>query len=131
MTKARDRAHVLEGLAIALANIDEIIALIRGSASPAEAKAALVARVWAPGAVSAMLERAGAQASRPDGLEPDRGLGEAGYSLSETQAQAILDLRLHRLTGLEQDKILKEFDEILLRIQDLVEIPGGGMVHQG
>ncbi|MFT5447380.1 MAG: DNA gyrase subunit A [Gammaproteobacteria bacterium] len=122
LRKARDRAHVLEGLAVALANIDEVIELIRASASPAEAKAGLVARLWSPGAVSAMLDRAGADASRPDGLDPACGLREGGYSLSETQAQAILDLRLHRLTGLEQEKILKEFDEILLRIEDLLDI---------
>ncbi|MFT5172617.1 MAG: DNA gyrase subunit A [Gammaproteobacteria bacterium] len=122
LRKARDRAHVLEGLAIALANIDDVIELIRASASPAEAKAGLVSRLWKTGAVSAMLDRAGAHASRPDGLAADLGLSDAGYSLSDTQAQAILDLRLHRLTGLEQEKILKEFDEILLRIQDLLEI---------
>jgi DNA gyrase subunit A len=122
LRKARDRAHVLEGLAVALANIDPVIALIKASASPADAKAALVSRTWSSGAVSAMLARAGADTSRPDGLAPELGLGAEGYRLSEVQAQAILDLRLHRLTGLEQDKILTEYDEILLKIRDLIEI---------
>jgi DNA gyrase subunit A len=120
--KARDRAHILEGLAVALANIDEVIALIKASASPAEAKEGLLARVWAAGAVSVMLQRAGAHETRPDGLDPGLGLGEDGYRLSETQAQAILDLRLHRLTGLEQDKIIGEFEEILRKIADLLDI---------
>jgi len=122
LRKARERAHVLEGLAIALANLDEVIALIRAAASPADAKAALVGRIWAPGAVRDMLARAGAQTSRPEGLLADRGLHEHGYLLSDEQAQAILDLRLHRLTGLEQEKILKEYDEILERIRDLIDI---------
>ena len=122
LRKARERAHVLEGLAIALANLDEVIALIRAAASPADAKAALVGRTWAPGAVRDMLARAGAQTSRPEGLLADRGLHEHGYLLSDEQAQAILDLRLHRLTGLEQEKILKEYDEILERIRDLIDI---------
>jgi len=122
LRKARDRAHVLEGLAVALANIDEVIALIRASASPAEAKAGLVARTWAPGAVREMLARAGAETSRPDGLEAGRGLTESGYRLTAEQAQAILDLRLHRLTGLEQSRILDEFDQILTRIRDFIEI---------
>jgi DNA gyrase subunit A len=122
LRKARDRAHILEGLAVALANIDEVIALIKASASPAEAKAGLLARVWAAGAVSVMLQRAGAHETRPDGLDPALGLGEDGYRLSETQAQAILDLRLHRLTGLEQDKIIGEFEEILRKIADLLDI---------
>jgi len=122
LRKARDRAHILEGLAVALANIDEVIALIKASASPAEAKAGLMARAWAPGVVSTMLERAGAQETRPDGLDPDLGLAEEGYRLSETQAQAILDLRLHRLTGLEQGKIIGEFEEILRKIADLLDI---------
>jgi DNA gyrase subunit A len=122
LRKARGRAHILEGLAVALANIDEVIELIRGSASPAEAKAGLLARIWRPGAVSGMLERAGADQTKPDDLEKGLGLGEDGYRLSETQAQAILDLRLHRLTGLEQDKIIKEFEEILNKIADLLDI---------
>jgi len=122
LRKARGRAHILEGLAVALANIDEVIALIRGSASPAEARAGLLERVWRPGAVSGMLERAGADQTKPDDLAKGLGLSEEGYRLSETQAQAILDLRLHRLTGLEQDKIIKEFEEILQKIVDLLDI---------
>jgi DNA gyrase subunit A len=122
LRKARDRAHVLEGLAVALANIDEVIALIRASAGPAEAKEGLMARLWRPGAVSAMLERAGADQTKPDDLAEGLGLGEDGYRLSETQAQAILDLRLQRLTGLEQDKIISEFEEILDKIARFLEI---------
>jgi len=122
LRKARGRAHVLEGLAVALANIDEVIALIRASGSPTEARAGLLARVWRPGAVSAMLERAGADQTRPDDLAQGLGLGEDGYRLSEVQAQAILDLRLHRLTGLEQDKIIAEFEEILGKIAELLAI---------
>lgn len=122
LRKARDRAHVLEGQAVALANIDEVIALIKGSASPAEAKTALIARCWAPGSVTGMLEKAGATDTRPDTLEEGFGLGDDGYRLSAVQAQAILDLRLHRLTGLEQEKILKEYKEILDKINDLSTI---------
>ncbi len=122
LRKARARAHVLEGLAVALANIDEVIALIKASPGPAEAKAGLVARTWRPGAVAGMLERAGADQTRPEDLAAGCGLSEAGYRLSETQAQAILDLRLHRLTGLEQERIIQEFEEILERIADLLRI---------
>ncbi|MGE5152885.1 MAG: DNA gyrase subunit A, partial [Bdellovibrio bacteriovorus] len=122
LRKARDRAHVLEGYAIALANLDEVIELIRASASPAEAREGLMARAWPPGAVVGMLERAGADQTRPEDLEAELGLGAAGYRLSERQAKAILDLQLHRLTGLEQEKILKEFEEILDRIAELLLI---------
>ncbi len=122
LRKARARGHILEGLAVALANIDEVIALIKSSPSPAEAKEALVSRVWAPGVVTEMLERADAAISRPEGLEPCYGLLADGYHLSPTQAQAILDLRLHRLTGLEQDKITGEYKEILHQIGELLEI---------
>ena len=122
LRKARERAHVLEGLAIALANIDEVIALIKASPGPAEARDALVSRAWRPGVVTEMLQRAGAGASRPEGLEARFGLADDGYHLSEAQAQAILDLRLHRLTGLEQDKILDEFRTLLDRIADLIEV---------
>ncbi len=122
LRKARERAHVLEGLAVALANIDEVIALIKASASAAEAKAGLLARPWPPGIVVDMLQRAGAASSRPEGLPDEYGLKDDGYHLSETQAQAILDLRLHRLTGLEKDKIFNEYQEILVRIEDLLEI---------
>ncbi len=122
LRKARERAHILEGLAVALANIDEVIALIKAAPSPAEAKRQLVARAWQSGAVEAMLARAGAHASRPEDLPPEFGLTEEGYRLTETQAQAILDLRLQKLTGLEQDKIIQEFEEILERIAELLEI---------
>lgn len=120
--KARERAHILEGLAVALANLDEIIALIKASPSPAEAKAGLLARAWRPGLVQDMLARAGADACRPEGLPARYGLHADGYWLSEAQAQAILDLRLHRLTGLEQDKILDEYRELLAHIADLLDI---------
>lgn len=122
LAKARARAHVLEGLAIALANIDEIIALIKASNSPAEAKKSLLEKVWAPGQVTGMLDRAGADASRPLDVPKGFGLGSDGYRLTETQAQAILDLRLHRLTGLEQDKILEEFSLLLDKIAGFIEI---------
>lgn len=122
LRKARERAHVLEGLAIALANIDEVIELIKRSATSAEAKIALISRAWAPGMVSDMLSRSGAETSRPEFLKSEFGLREDGYYLSEAQAQAILELRLHRLTGLEQDKILTEFKEILDLIKGLIEI---------
>jgi DNA gyrase subunit A len=122
LRKARERAHILEGLAVALANIDEVIALIKAAASPAEAKKELVERAWQSGTVEAMLSRAGADASRPDGLPAEFGLTDDGYRLTETQAQAILDLRLQKLTGLEQDKIINEFQEILDKIADLLEI---------
>ncbi|MGB5396743.1 MAG: DNA gyrase subunit A [Gammaproteobacteria bacterium] len=124
LRKARDRAHVLEGLAVALANIDEVIALIKRSANPAEAKQGLMDTAWAPGAVTDMISRAGAASSRPDALDPRMGLKDDGYHLSEVQAQAILDLRLHRLTGLEQDKIVDEFKQILDLIKELLDILG-------
>jgi DNA gyrase subunit A len=122
LRKARNRAHVLEGLAVALTNIDPVIELIKQSASPAEAKTQLLATVWQPGAVLEMISRTGADSSRPDDLEQQYGLKEDGYHLSEIQAQAILDLRLHRLTGLEQGKILDEYKEILDLIKDLLDI---------
>jgi DNA gyrase subunit A len=122
LRKARARAHVLEGLAVALANIDEVIELIKSQPSPADAKVALMARAWASGTVDSMLERAGAQASRPEDLSSEFGRLDDGYHLSEAQAQAILDLRLHRLTGLEQDKIVSEFKELLDRIEYLLNI---------
>ena len=122
LRKARERAHVLEGLAVALSNIDEIIALIKQSASPAIAKAALLERAWDPGIVLEMLERAGADASRPDALGIEFGLVDGRYRLTEKQAQSILDLRLHKLTGLEQDKIINEYREILDKIEDLLDI---------
>ena len=122
LRKARDRAHVLEGQTVALANIDEVIELIKGSASPAEAKEGLISRAWAPGEVTGMLERAGDTDTRPDGLDAGSGLIDGEYHLSAVQAQAILDLRLHRLTGLEQDKIVKEYKEILEKIKELSDI---------
>lgn len=122
LRKARDRAHVLEGQAVALANIDEVIALIKESPSPAEAKDALMARTWSPGAVTNMLDKAGSTDTRPDHLEEGYGLIEGNYRLSAIQAQAILDLRLHRLTGLEQDKIVKEYKGLLDIIKALSNI---------
>jgi len=122
LRKARDRAHVLEGLAVALANIDEIIAMIKQAANPAEARTGLMAKAWKPGAVTEMLERAKAVNSRPEGLDTALGLSEQGYRLSDVQAQAILDLRLHRLTGLEREKIINEYNEILETIENLLDI---------
>jgi DNA gyrase subunit A len=122
LRKARDRAHVLEGQAVALANIDEVIALIKASPSPAEAKVALMGQSWEPGSVTEMLEKAGDTDTRPDGLEEGFGLVNGLYRLSAVQAQAILDLRLHRLTGLEQDKIIKEYKELLDKIKGFSEI---------
>ncbi|MGQ0657852.1 MAG: DNA gyrase subunit A [Chromatiales bacterium] len=122
LRKARERAHKLEGLAIALANIDAVIGLIKTSANPAEAKQRLLDRAWPPGIVVSMLEKAGAKATRPDGLAPDLGLTHEGYRLSEVQAQEILDLKLQRLTGLEKDKIMGEYEEVLASISDLSDI---------
>ncbi len=122
LARARERAHILEGLAVALANIEEVIALIRASASPAQARAGLVGRHWRPGVVTQMLERAGAASTRAGALPEGSGLSESGYRLSEAQAQAILEMRLHRLTGLEQDKIIEEYRELLARIVDLTDI---------
>ena len=119
LRKARERAHVLEGLAVALANIDEVIDLIKRSPGPAEAKTGLMGCDWAPGVVSEMLKKAGAEASRPEGLAAEFGLVKSKYRLSDAQAQAILDLRLHRLTGLEQDKIVGEYKELLSLIEEL------------
>ena len=124
LRKARDRAHVLEGLAVALANIDEVIALIKASPTSSDAKAALISRDWAAGVVSEMLSRTGAQSSRPESLGADVALIGDAYRLTESQAQAILDLRLHRLTGLEQDRIVDEYRDILSAIAELLEILG-------
>jgi DNA gyrase subunit A len=122
LRKARDRAHVLEGQSVALANIDEVIALIKASKSPAEAKEGLMARSWPPGAVTDMVKRAGKTDTRPDSLEDGYGVIDGEYRLSAIQAQAILDLRLHRLTGLEQEKILNEYKEILGKIKEFSNI---------
>ena len=122
LKKARDRGHVLEGLAVALSNVDEVIALIKAAPTPADAKRELMARQWRSALVEEMLVRAAAQASRPEGLAPEFGLSAQGYVLSDTQAQAILELRLQRLTGLEQDKIVAEYKEVMAQIADLLDI---------
>ncbi|MDV2856784.1 MULTISPECIES: DNA topoisomerase (ATP-hydrolyzing) subunit A [Oceanimonas] len=122
LRKARDRAHILEGLAIALANIDPVIELIRRSPTPAEAKAGLLAQGWELGNVASMLERAGDDAARPEWLEPEFGIRDGQYYLTEQQAQAILELRLHRLTGLEHEKILEEYQALLEQIAELLHI---------
>ena len=122
LRKARNRAHILEGLAIALSNIDEMIELIKKSASPAEAKQQLLAKQWPPGVVSEMIAKAGDISSKPIGLDAKLGLHGDTYLLSEAQAQAILDLRLHRLTGLEQDKIRDEYREVLERIAEYINV---------
>jgi DNA gyrase subunit A len=122
LAKARERAHVLEGLAVALANIDAIIAVIKAAPAPAAARDALQARTWPAGIVPELLARAGSVSTRPGGLAADLGLTEAGYHLSEAQAQAILDMRLNRLTGLEQEKIVSEYRELLGSIGDYSDI---------
>ena len=122
LRKARDRAHILEGLAVALANIDPIIAMIKKAQTPAEARQQLLANKWQSGAVAAMLSRSDSNVSRPDGLESVYGLIDDVYQLSPVQAQAILELRLHRLTGLEQEKIHQEYGEIIDQIFALLEI---------
>lgn len=124
LRKARERAHILEGLAISLANIDEIIELIRRSPTPAEAKAGLIARAWQLGDVASMLETAGVDAARPDHLPEEYGIRNGNYHLTEEQAQAILDLRLHKLTGLEHEKILDEYKVLLEQIAELLHILG-------
>lgn len=123
LRKARDRAHILEALAVALANIDPVIELIRQAPTPAEAKAALIAQPWDLGSVYAMLERAGdSNVARPEWLEPQFGVHDGKYYLTEQQAQAILDLRLQKLTGLEHEKLLDEYRELLLQIAELLHI---------
>jgi len=122
LRKARERGHILEGQAVALSNIDPVIALIKASPTPAEAKEALIATAWESTAVEAMVERAGADACRPEDLDPQYGLRDGRYFLSPEQAQAILDLRLHRLTGLEHEKLLSEYKEILDQIGELIRI---------
>ena len=124
LRKARERGHILEGLAIALTNIDPVIALIKASPSSAEAREKLLAQAWEPGDVTGMLERAGEDACRPDDLDPRYGLLDGKYHLSPVQAQAILDLRLHRLTGLEHEKLLNEYQERLREIADFLDILG-------
>ena len=124
LRKARERGHILEGLAIALSNIDPVIELIKASPSSSEAREKLLDRAWSPGDVLGMLERAGADACRPDDLDPACGLHDGMYHLSLAQAQAILELRLHRLTGLEHEKLLNEYQERLTEIADFLEILG-------
>ncbi|MEN6587753.1 MAG: DNA gyrase subunit A [Sulfuricella sp.] len=122
LRKARERGHILEGLAVALSNVDEIIALIKAAPTPAAAKISLMERTWRSPLVEEMLQRAAADASRPEGLAPEFGFSASGYRLSEAQTQAILELRLQRLTGLEQDKIVNEYKDVMLRIADLLDI---------
>ena len=122
LRKARERGHTLEGLAVALSNIDPVIQLIKESPTPAEAKERLIARGWQPGHMMAMAERAGADACRPDDLPEAFGLREGLYYLSPAQAQAILEMRLHRLTGLEHEKLLSEYRELLDKIAELILI---------
>jgi DNA gyrase subunit A len=122
LRKARERGHILEGQAVALSNIDPVIELIRNSPTPAEARERLIATAWESSAVQAMVERAGADTCRPEDLDPQYGLRDGKYYLSPEQAQAILDLRLHRLTGLEHEKLLAEYQDILALIGELIRI---------
>ncbi len=122
LRKARERGHVLEGLAVALANVDEMIAIIKAAPTPPEAKKGLMAKAWKSPVVEEMLKRASMEASRPDGLSVDFGLSPNGYKLSDVQAQEILQMRLQRLTGLEQDKIVNEYKEVMDIISDLLDI---------
>ncbi|CAI06615.1 DNA gyrase subunit A [Aromatoleum aromaticum] len=122
LRKARERGHILEGLAVALSNVDEIIALIKAAPAPADAKRGLMERTWHSALVEEMLARALAASYRPDSLAPEFGLSAQGYGLSDAQAQAILELRLQRLTGLEQDKIVTEYREVMDVITDLLDI---------
>lgn len=122
LRKARERGHILEGLAVALSNVDEIITLIKAAPTPPDAKRSLMERQWRSPVVEEMLVRAASDASRPEGLAPEFGLSAQGYRLSDAQAQAILELRLQRLTGLEQDKIVGEYKEVMAKILDLLDI---------
>jgi DNA gyrase subunit A len=122
LKKARARGHVLEGLAVALANVDEMIAIIKAAPTPPEAKVDLMAKSWHSTVVEEMLKRAAMEASRPEGLDVNFGLTPKGYRLSDVQAQEILQMRLQRLTGLEQDKIVSEYKEVMDEIADLLDI---------
>ena len=122
LRKARERGHVLEGLAVALANVDDMITLIKAAPTPPDAKRELMSRTWTSPVVEEMLKRAASDASRPEGLSVDFGLTPKGYRLSEVQAQEILQMRLQRLTGLEQDKIVNEYKEVMDVITDLLDI---------
>jgi len=124
LRKARERGHILEGLAVAISNIDEVITLIKNSASPADAKDSLMARGWDAADMAPYLERAGEDACRPEDLGAEFGLRDGRYYLSAAQAQAILELRLHRLTGMEHDKLLAEYNEKLQQIAEFLEILG-------
>ena len=127
LRKARERGHILEGLAIAIANIDPVITLIKNSNSPAEAKEALLTKGWESGDVAQFLERAGSDACRPEGLGEEFGIRDGHYYLSAAQAQAILELRLHRLTGMEHDKLLSEYQEKVQQIAEFLEILGNAV----
>jgi DNA gyrase subunit A len=122
LRKARDRGHILEGLAVALSNVDEVIAIIKGAATPAVAKTELMGRTWHSSLVEEMLARASAEQFRPESLPREFGLTDQGYRLSDMQAQRILEMQLQRLTGLEQDKILSEYREVMAAIEDLLDI---------
>jgi len=124
LRKARERGHILEGLAVALANIDEVIELIKSSPSSAEAKEKLLARTWVSSGVEEMLADAGPDACRPDELPEEFGLHDGHYKLTPEQAQAILELRLHRLTGLEHDKLINDYKELIRQIAGYLEILG-------
>jgi DNA gyrase subunit A len=122
LRKARERGHILEGLAVALSNVDDVIALIKAAPSPANAKQELMGRVWRSTLVEEMLGRAAGDLSRPEGLAPQFGLSPDGYRLSEAQAQRILEMQLQRLTGLEQDRIRNEYREVMDQIADLLNV---------
>ncbi|MBM3357864.1 MAG: DNA gyrase subunit A [Betaproteobacteria bacterium] len=122
LRKARERGHILEGLAVALSNVDDVIALIKAAATPADAKNELMARFWRSKLVEELLARGEGQVSRPEGLLPEYGLHKKGYRLSDVQAQQILELRLQRLTALEQDKIVSEYKETMEKISDLIDV---------
>ncbi len=122
LKKARERGHVLEGLAVALANVDEMIRIIKAAETPTDAKKELMGRLWKSEVVETMIKKSSDDLSRPDGLPKDFGLQTGGYRLSDNQAQEILQLRLQRLTGLEQEKIVNEYREIMETILDLLDI---------
>ena len=122
LRKARERGHILEGLAVALSNVDEIIALIKAAPAPSEAKRELMAHTWRSELVESMLVRAQAASTRPDGLLPEYGQQADGYRLSDVQAQRILEMQLQRLTGLEQERIVAEYREVMENIADLLDI---------
>jgi DNA gyrase subunit A len=124
LRKARERGHILEGLAVAISNIDPVIELIKASANTAEAREKLLAKEWEPGDVMAMLARAGENACRPDDLPAEYGMHDGRYHLSPDQVQAILDLRLQKLTGMEHEKLLEEYQEKLAEIAEYLTILG-------